>query len=285
MSSIATTYWALRRYTEALKLGHETLALRKLHLGPDHPDTLVSMNALANNYAAIGRRDDALKHQEETLKLRKAKLGPDHPDTLSSMNNLANSYAAVGQHADALKLHQDALALMKSKLGPDHSTTLLCMHAMAADLESLNRGDEAIKVIDEVLERAAGKVVDPRLHAGVLHLRLIHFVKANDVAACRARAEMWEKLDRTDAAGLYDAACFRAVTAAVLRLGDPSADAAKKAYIEADRAMVWLQKAVAAGYRDAAQMATDADLTALRGRADFKKLMSELEGPKAKDKK
>ena len=57
----------------------------KAKLGPDHPDTLTSMNNLANSYAALGRHAEALKLREETLALRKAKLGPDHPDTLRSM--------------------------------------------------------------------------------------------------------------------------------------------------------------------------------------------------------
>ena len=54
----------------------------KAKLGPDHPDTLTSMNNLADSYDALGRHADALKLREETLALRKAKLGPDHPDTL-----------------------------------------------------------------------------------------------------------------------------------------------------------------------------------------------------------
>ena len=62
---------------------------QKAKLGPDHPDTLRSMNNLANSYDALGRHADALKLREETLALLKAKLGPDHPDTLCSMNNLA----------------------------------------------------------------------------------------------------------------------------------------------------------------------------------------------------
>jgi hypothetical protein len=52
-------------------------------LGPDHPDTLRSMNNLG--YTALGRLTDELKLCEETLTLMKAKLGPDHPDTLISM--------------------------------------------------------------------------------------------------------------------------------------------------------------------------------------------------------
>lgn len=44
--------------------------------------------------------------------------------------------------------------------------------------------------------------------------------------------------------------------------------------------MELLQKAVKAGYNDAAHMAKDADLDSLRGREDFKKLLAKLEGKK-----
>jgi hypothetical protein len=44
----------------------------------------------------------------------------------------------------------------------------------------------------------------------------------------------------------------------------------------ADRAMELLRKAVTAGFKDAARMAKNGDLDALRGRDDFKKLLAEL---------
>jgi len=73
------------------------------------------------------------------------------------------------------------------------------------------------------------------------------------------------------------AACFRAVTAAVIRADDQSEDAAKDAAAEADRAMDWLKQAVAAGFKNAAHMKQDTDLEALRTREDFKQLIAELE--------
>ena len=76
----------------ALKLFEETLALRKAKLGPDHPDTLASMNNLASSYCAAGQNDRALQALRGDAGVQKAKLGPDHPDTLTSMNNLAISY-------------------------------------------------------------------------------------------------------------------------------------------------------------------------------------------------
>ena len=93
-------------------------ALYTKHLGPDHPDTLTSMNNLANSYADLGRHAEALKLHEETLALQKAKLGPDHPDTLKSMNNLAISYSALGRHAEALKLREETLTLHESQARP-----------------------------------------------------------------------------------------------------------------------------------------------------------------------
>jgi hypothetical protein len=42
--------------------------------------------------------------------------------------------------------------------------------------------------------------------------------------------------------------------------------------------MTWLKQAVAAGYKNAAQLKQDRNLDALRNRADFTKLVTELEG-------
>jgi hypothetical protein len=164
-----------------------------------------------------------------------------------SMNNLANSYYALGRHTDALKLREETLAIRKAKLGPDHPGTLGSMHTLAASYAALGRHADALKL-------------------------------------CRQTAAMWEKLNRTDAASLYNAACMRAVTAAVLRAADPSSTGAKQAEADAEKAMAWLKKAVAAGYRDAAYMENDKDLDALRDREDFKKLLAELAAGAEKQK-
>jgi hypothetical protein len=45
---------------------------------------------------------------------------------------------------------------------------------------------------------------------------------------------------------------------------------------QADLAMVWLQKAIAAGFKDKTKLKEDKDLDALRNRDDFKKLLADL---------
>ena len=65
-------------------------------LGPNHPNTLSSMNNLAGLYKNQGKYDLAEPLYVECLELRKTILGPNHPDTLISMNNLAGLYESQG---------------------------------------------------------------------------------------------------------------------------------------------------------------------------------------------
>jgi hypothetical protein len=135
-----------------------------------------------------------------------------------------------------------------------------------------------LTVIDDCLRRSKGTAVDPRVVPRALNWRLRAFAKQKDASGCRQTAEQWEKLNRTDAAGLYDAACNRAVTAGVLRAGDRTPDARRQSDAEADTAMSWLAKAIGAGYntpRRLAHMTRDSDLDALRDRADFRRLLAE----------
>jgi serine/threonine protein kinase/tetratricopeptide (TPR) repeat protein len=283
MDDLATSYDAVGRHGDAMKLREETLALRKAGIGPGHPDTLRTMNNLAVCYGAVGRHADAVGLYEETLALRKGKLGPDHPETLMSMHNLAFGYDALGRSADALKLREETLALRRIRLGPDHPHTLRSMWSLADSLVKLGRGAEAVPVIDECVRRAADKgraaagkgCCHADLLPGVMVLRLRHFETARDAAGCRQTAEMWENLKRTDADSLYDAACMRAVAAAVSRATDNSPAGRERAAADADRAMARLKEAVAAGYEDVAHVKQDQDLNALRGRADFVKLLAD----------
>jgi hypothetical protein len=233
------------------------------------------MNNLANTYLALGRPAEGCELHEETLARRKARIGPDHPSTLMSMYNLAVSYHALGRYADALRLREQTLAFRALKLGPDHPETLRSMYVLAESLATLERSAEAVPVIDECFRRATGRVgCPPELLAGVAFLRLRHFEKSGNATGCRRTAEMWESLRRTDAAGLYNAARMRAVTAAVLRVADDSPAGREQSDADADRAMEWLKQAVAAGYRNAAHLKEDPDLDALRNRTDFTNLVT-----------
>ncbi|HXY33374.1 MAG TPA: serine/threonine-protein kinase [Planctomycetaceae bacterium] len=285
MFNIANAYRVLGRRAEALKLYEETLALFKAKLGPDHPETLVVMHGVASAYYGLGRSADSLKLYEETLTLDKAKLGPDHPDTLRVMNDLAGVYADVGRSGDALKLREQTLHLIKGKYGPDHPATLTCMANLANSYATIGRHAEALKLREEALAVRKTKLgpdhASTRQSTQDVAASLLAVHRRADAAALiRQAVAIPEKPNRTDPGSLYNAACFRAVAAGMLRAADTSPSAAKEADVEADRAMAWLKQAVSAGYKNAAHIKEDRDLDALRARDDFKQLVAELQRAK-----
>jgi tetratricopeptide (TPR) repeat protein len=242
------------------------------------------MTNLANVYHAVVRYDDALKLREKTVQLLDAKYGRDDVSTLNAMNNLSDSYSVLGRYADALRLEDETLSRRKNVLGVDHPDTLVSLWGVAKNLIKLHRGADAVPLLDECLERSIGKRVNPFFWQAA-DLRLQHFAKAKNVEECRKTAVLWEKLARTDAHSLFQAAVCRAVTAAVLtKSAPPGARADRSAIDEADRAMAWLNKAIAAGYNNMLVLETSHDLDILRDRADFKLLLADLEKEQATKK-
>src|SRR5262249_23420142 len=114
------------------------------HRGPDHPDTLQSIESLATSYADLGRHAHALHLRSEVLTRRTARLGRDHPDTVASMSELAKSYNALGRHAEALELREQALSFRQVRPGPNHPDTLASMKDLAASYYFLGRHAEAL---------------------------------------------------------------------------------------------------------------------------------------------
>ncbi|MFO0888642.1 MAG: tetratricopeptide repeat protein [Isosphaeraceae bacterium] len=137
-------------------------SLRLQHLGPDHPDTLNSMEKLASSYADAGRQAEELKLREEVFALKKARLGPVHHDTLMSLSFLASTYGVAGRRAEALRLREEALALTKARLGPDHPDTLMIMDDLAMSYDLAGREAEALKL----REAALASVLKDRLDSG-----------------------------------------------------------------------------------------------------------------------
>jgi tetratricopeptide (TPR) repeat protein len=93
-------------------------------------------------------------------------------------------------------------------------------------------------------------------------------MEAGKVAEAVAEVDDLSKNPVWDAGRWYDCACIYALA---------SGKTMDKKQEYADRAMALLHKAVAAGFKDAAQMRKDTDLDSIRGRDDFKGLLAELE--------
>jgi serine/threonine protein kinase len=136
---------------EAVGLFARAWNTRKLLLGADHLDTLVSMSNLALCYKTVGKLGLALPLYEETLKLTKAKLGADHPHTLLCMHNLAGGYHGMGKVDLALPLLENTLQLKKANLGADHPDTLMTMNSLAEGYRAAGKLDLALPLLEQTL--------------------------------------------------------------------------------------------------------------------------------------
>jgi serine/threonine protein kinase/tetratricopeptide (TPR) repeat protein len=141
----------LGHYPDAIRVLEESRATRSRLLGPDHPDTLVSMANLAAGYLSAGKLDKALPMLEDVLALEKAIPGINQPTIFASMTTLASGYQAAGRLDQAISLYEEVLASSKSQLGPDHPYTLQGMNNLAQCYLAAGRFDRVVSLSVEAV--------------------------------------------------------------------------------------------------------------------------------------
>jgi tetratricopeptide (TPR) repeat protein len=140
------------RYSIAYQHSLESLVLRESNLGPEHSDTLNSMNNLALVLRSQGRYDEAEKMHRSELEVREKVLGPEHPSTLTSISNLAGALRSQGKYDEAETMHRRALEVREKVLGLEHFDTLISINNLALVLWSQGRYGEAEKMHRSELE-------------------------------------------------------------------------------------------------------------------------------------
>jgi tetratricopeptide (TPR) repeat protein len=238
-------------------------------LGEDHPTTADAMSRLSDCYILTGRLNDSCRLLKQVLDGRRRRLGPHHPDVLSGTERLADRFAAAGRLPEALAAQEDHYLGCRAAFGPDHPATIRAGLGYARRLTQLGRWSQALPFAADVAERSA--VDTDRAEAvGLLFDIGRHFRGLGDPAGCRAVAAVWEQLSAGRPDRLYWAAAARAVAAEAYTRAGRAADAAA----DADRAMGLLARAAAGGGVHRQRLITDADLAAVRGRADFQALLA-----------
>jgi Tfp pilus assembly protein PilF len=76
-------------------LYERALAVHEARLGPDHPETAISLHGLGTVLYAQGDLDTARRLYERALHIRETRLGAEHPDTQRSRRDLAAVVSAL----------------------------------------------------------------------------------------------------------------------------------------------------------------------------------------------
>jgi serine/threonine protein kinase/tetratricopeptide (TPR) repeat protein len=152
MNVMGNVYINLGLYSRAQSLYEHTIEIRRRVLGPEHPDTLSSMNNLASVLDHQGRYAEAEKLYRETIDVKRRVLGPEHPDTLTSMWGLCVVLDHQGRYAEAEKLDRETIDVKRRVLGPEHPDTLRSMITLGNILTDEGRYPEAEKLDRETLQ-------------------------------------------------------------------------------------------------------------------------------------
>ena len=125
---------------------------RQRLLGPEHPDTLISMAKLASIYRGQGRLEEAESLYLQVLDTRRLKLGEGNRDTLISIANLASIYRDQGRLEEAESLYLQVLETGRLNPEEDHPNTLITMANLASMYRHLGRLEEAESLEVKVME-------------------------------------------------------------------------------------------------------------------------------------
>ena len=154
--TLGSAYRALGEYPEAQKHLDRSLQLRERALGPEHPDTLESLQALAGLDTHRGRLAEVERRYQQVLRVRRTNLGPDHPDTLQTLNDLGTAYTVLGRYEESESLLKQALERRRATLGPDHLSSLRSMDALATLYMKRSEYDLAARLGEQALDGLRG---------------------------------------------------------------------------------------------------------------------------------
>jgi tetratricopeptide (TPR) repeat protein len=299
-----------RESTEALTAYEraQTIFQKLTEANPANLDYLRGLSWCYNDIGieleAIGRLNDSLVAYERSVAV-KQRVADANPDVAEFRRDLALGHMNIGfllmvsgKSSEALAVHEQARAIQE-KLAEANPNVTLILAQLAKNLERIGSllvqtgkpgealaSQEKSLAIRRRLAEANPSVTDLQLDLAQ-SLARVGRLKQQAGRAAEAAA-LFEQFRQTVAAleqlptlypvDLYNLACSHAILASVA--AEPGSGlTTDERQTEADRAIQWLRRAIAAGYRKVNLIQTDPDLEPLRSRPDFRLLMMDLEFP------
>ncbi len=278
--NLAILLAGLGKRPEAVQEHRKSLAIKE-KLAADFPDVPLYRSDLGesqNNLGLLLARLRKLPEAEEQIRKALAieeRLAADFPDVPQYRLKLGGTYCNLGivvstsgQPAESLGWFEKAIRTLTAvyeqdrQLDPARQFLVTSHSNRARTLGLLGKFTEALSDWDKTIELAPSGE-QPALRAA----RATSRINAGQMAEAVAEVAALTKSANWNSGQWYDFACVYAIASGKL---------ADKKQEYAGRAVELLQKAVKAGWSDAAHMAKDTDLDPIRGREDFKKLLEEL---------
>jgi tetratricopeptide (TPR) repeat protein len=150
--TIGLAYFDMTLFSNAEKQLERAVELRRRTLGPDHPDTLTSMDDLGVLYNLESKYAAAEALLSQVLTARERVLGKEHKDTLATMSDLGLAIAYEGDVARAAPIFATVLEADRRILGDENPATLSVLDNLAGTYRDLGKWAEAQVLLERELE-------------------------------------------------------------------------------------------------------------------------------------
>ena len=164
LATLGHVYESLGLSKDALPLSERALALRRANLGPDHRDTIASIDEVSEVLRSLGRLADAESYARESLAIRRRTLGDEHQDTTVSMNNLGLLLQQEGKLDEAAVVLHETLELKRRVLPRDDPEYLPTLNNLGLVLQAQGKLSEAEPYFRELLEACRRTLGDDHPH-------------------------------------------------------------------------------------------------------------------------
>lgn len=160
------------QYSEAEEPLRKALQIREELLGPEHPDTALSLNDLGRLYRAQAKYAEAEQLWQRALKIREKVSGPEHLNVAQSLHNLGELYRAQSRYEEAEPLLRRALEIREKVLEPEHADVARSLVVLALLYRTTGGYDKAEPLQQRALE-IREKVLGPDHPETALSLNIL----------------------------------------------------------------------------------------------------------------
>jgi serine/threonine-protein kinase len=144
---IASDYFGMSHYAEALAQYRLALDLATRTYGENHPKATNALANLANLLGAMGDYDEALELSREALARRQKALGAEHREVAVSYNALTIVLNYMGRFDEAIAAAGNARRILEKNLGPDHPELIGALSLGSRPLAGAGRFEEAFALL------------------------------------------------------------------------------------------------------------------------------------------
>ena len=151
MTAQARLYYNQGQYAEAEPLMKQVLEINEYVRGPEHSETIISINNLARLYQVLGRYKETEPLLERVLFTQERVLDVGHPDVANSRSNLARLYQVLGKYSQAEPFFERALSSQEQILGAEHPDLANSLNNLAGLYQAQGKYQEAEALFERVL--------------------------------------------------------------------------------------------------------------------------------------